>query len=49
MDKKKCDRCDKKDCEKCVEEGGKTFCCGACCQESKKEKKEEPINVCRFC
>ncbi len=53
MDKKTCDNCDKKDCQKCVEEDGKTFCCGDCCEKYKnkkeEQKKEEPANVCRFC
>ncbi len=52
IDKKTCDFCDKKDCEKCVEEASKAFCCGTCCEESKKEQKpepEEPVNVCKFC
>ena len=51
--KKTCARCSKKDCARCVEEDGKSFCCQSCCDEYKKEKggqkKEEPVNVCRFC
>lgn len=51
--KKTCERCSKKDCERCVEKDGKSFCCQTCCGEYQKEKeghkKEEPVNVCRFC
>ncbi len=51
--KKICARCSKKDCVQCVEENDKSFCCQACCDEYKKEqveqKKEETLNVCRFC
>ena len=51
--KKTCARCSKNDCAQCVEEDGKSFCCQTCCDEHKKEvagqKKDEPVNVCRFC
>jgi len=50
---KTCVRCSKDDCEKCVQKNGQNFCCQTCCDEYKKdakaEKKEEPVNVCRFC
>ncbi len=51
INKKTCVRCNKKDCESCVEEGDKSFCCQSCCDEHKKVegRKEEPANVCRFC
>ncbi|HEY4475105.1 MAG TPA: hypothetical protein VJB92_00020 [Candidatus Paceibacterota bacterium] len=47
-----CSNCGKKDCEKCVKDGGKTFCCQFCCNDAKKAKvedKKEPMNVCKFC
>ena len=53
--KNTCTRCNKKDCAQCIEEDGKSFCCRVCCDEYKKEekegeqKKDEPVNVCRFC
>src|SRR3989338_5430904 len=53
INKKICARCSKNDCAQCVEEDGKSFCCHTCCGEYKKEKegekKEEPVNICRFC
>lgn len=53
MEKKyNCDNCGKKDCEQCVKEGGKTFCCEHCCDDFKAKKdqsKKEPANVCVYC
>ncbi len=51
--KKNCAECSKEDCASCVEDGGKSFCCQTCCDESKKvkegQKEKEPVNICRFC
>ncbi|MEK7555153.1 MAG: hypothetical protein AAB518_04190 [Patescibacteria group bacterium] len=47
-----CDHCTKKDCEQCVTENGKNFCCENCCDDykaHKEEPKKEPANVCKFC
>lgn len=53
INKNTCARCSKGDCAQCVEKDGKNFCCQVCCEEYKKgeieQKKDEPINVCRFC
>lgn len=52
--KKACQRCGKKELEKCLEEDGKTFCCQVCFGKFKKEEKGEkpvkkPVNICDFC
>ncbi len=50
-----CDHCTKKDCEQCVTEGGKNFCCENCCDDYKAQKEKsdpsekKPVNVCKFC
>lgn len=53
-EKYNCDHCRKADCEKCVRDGGMTFCCRHCCDDYKKKKAESKIHVaaesiCRFC
>jgi hypothetical protein len=50
--KNSCDHCGKKECEECVEKGGKTFCCENCCkdfEERSKKPKEEEAGICKFC
>ena len=52
MKKFNCDHCGKKDCQDCVKDGVKTFCCDHCCDDYKtrqNEPKKEPVNVCKFC
>lgn len=48
-----CENCGKKDCESCVKDGGKTFCCEHCCDDYKKKQQKpavhESANVCKFC
>ena len=47
-----CDHCTKKDCEDCVKENGKNFCCEHCCADFKQRQEKptnSPVNVCKFC
>jgi hypothetical protein len=47
-----CDNCKKEDCEKCVNDGGKNFCCENCCKDAKmREEAKQPAapQICKFC
>lgn len=48
-----CEGCGKADCEQCVTDGKKSFCCQHCCDDynAANAGKEQPesVNVCRFC